>query len=162
VEKLEANMGLILVKYEVSVRMITLTIKSTCMGMIMDLWSIGQDLLGMSGKFKEAKKEKKEAASKLFNMIADVLKDTYDKLLNHVYPAGNCQQLLLYGTELYDKAKDIIGEQKARELSEKIVAAHNIEQLYYELQNINLPQKELATLDEAAGFFKATANLMML
>lgn len=63
------------------------------------LWSIGQDLPGLSDKFKEAKKEKKEAVLKLFGLIADVLKDTDHKLLNHVYPAGNCQQLLMYGNE---------------------------------------------------------------
>lgn len=132
------------------------------MSIIKDLWDIGKDLLGMSDKFKQAKKEKKEAAAKLFHLVADVLKDTYDKLSNKVYPGGNCQQLLVYGGELYERTKDIIGEDKARELSDKIIASHKVEQLYYELQNTNLSQDALLQLDEASGFFKATANLMML
>ena len=132
------------------------------MGIVKDLWDIGQDLLGMSDKFKNAGKEKKEAASKLFLLIGGVLEDTYQKLSNKVYPGGNCQQLLIYGNELYDRTKEIIGEQKARELSDKIVASHKVEQLYYELENTELPKNELAFLDEASGFFKATANLMML
>lgn len=132
------------------------------MGIVKDLWDIGQDLLGMSDKFKQAKKEKKEAASKLFSLIGDVLHDTFDKLSHKIYPAGNCQQLLVYGQELYDKTKDIIGDQKARDLSEKIVASHKVEQLYYELENTSLPQQELTSLDEASGFFKATANLILL
>ena len=132
------------------------------MGIIKDLWDIGQDLLGLSDKFKDAAKEKKEAASKLFLLIGGVLEDTYQKLLNKVYPRGNCQQLLIYGNELFYRTKDIIGEQKARELWDKIVAAHKVEQLYYELENTDIPKNELAFLEEASGFFNATANLMML
>jgi hypothetical protein len=132
------------------------------MSIVKDLWDIGQDLFGMSDKFKQAKKEKREAAANLFSLIGDVLSDTYEKLSHKIYPAGNCQQLLIYGTELYDKTKDIIGDQKARQLSEKIVAAHKVEQLYHELQNTNLSQQELIFLDEASGFFKATANLMLV
>ena len=132
------------------------------MGMIKDLWDIGQDLLGMSEIFKNAKKDKKEAASKLFILIGDLLKDTFDKLSNQTYPAGNCQQLLIYGQELFVKTKDIIGQQKARELSDKIIASHKVELLYHELENSNISKKDLTSLDEASGFFKATGNLIVL
>src|SRR5947208_965978 len=121
------------------------------MSIVKDLWDIGQDLFGMSDKFKQAKKEEKEAASKLFNLIGEVLKDTYDKLSNKIYPKGNCQQLLLYGDALYEKTKEIIGDKKARELSEKLVAAHKVEGLYYELENPDMSQEELSYLDEASG-----------
>ena len=132
------------------------------MGIIMDFWNIGKDLFDVSDKFKEAEKDRKEAASKLFNAIGDVLKDTYEKLLHQTYPAGNCQQLLLYGHQLYDKTKDVIGEEKAHELAEKILAAHKVEQLYHELENTNTSQSDLEILDEASGFFKATANIILL
>ena len=130
------------------------------MEIILGLLSLGKDLFDLLDKFKQAKKEKKEEASHLFNAIADVLKDTFEKLSNKVYPAGNCQQLLMYGRELYDKTKDIVGEQKAHELAEKIVASHKVESLFHELQNINMPEKELEKLDEASGYFRATANLI--
>jgi hypothetical protein len=132
------------------------------MGIIKDLWDVGQDLLGMSEKFKLADKQKKTSASALFNLIGDLLKDTHDKLENGIYPAGNCQQLLIYGNQIYDKTKEVIGDKEAKLISEKIVASYNVEQLFYELENSKISKKELVALDEVSGFFRATANLLLL
>lgn len=130
------------------------------MGLLKDIWDIGQDLLGLSGDLKKGKQEQKDRLADLFLNIANVLTDTYDKLMQDIYPGGNCVQLDVFSQELYDKMKPITGEDKAKALADKLASSHKVELLFGQLSTGEIDKKELLQLDEAAGFFKATAAML--
>lgn len=130
------------------------------MGLLKDIWDIGHDLLGLSGDLKTGKQEQKDRLAELFLNIANVLTDTYDKLMQNIYPGGNCVQLDVFSQELYDKMKPITGEDKAKALADKLASSHKVELLFGQLSNGEIEKKELRQLDEAAGFFKATAAML--
>lgn len=132
------------------------------MGLLKDIWDIGHDLLGLSGELKKGKQEQKGRLAELFLNIANVLSDTYDKLMQNIYPAGNCVQLDVFSQELYDKMKPITGEDKAKALADKLASSHKVELLFGQLSTGEIDKKELLKLDEAAGFFRATAAMLKL
>ena len=116
----------------------------------------------MSDKLKRQDKEKREALSKFFMQIGEVIKDTYEKLVNNTYPAGNCEQLELFSEELYEETKGVLGEAKANTLSQKLKQAHRVEKLYGELHDGTVDKKELILLDETSGHFIATSKMLLV
>ncbi|HUS00470.1 MAG TPA: hypothetical protein VMY77_02015 [Chitinophagaceae bacterium] len=130
--------------------------------MIKDLWDIGKEIFDMSDTLKKQDKDKRESLSKLLLHIGNVIKDTYHKLLNNVYPAGNCQQLEIFSEELFKLTTNILGETKARSLSNKLMQAHEVEKLLGEVQQGNVDKKELVLLDEASGNFIAASQLVLI
>ena len=75
------------------------------------------------------------------------------------YPAGSCQQLLVFSEEFPVVMGSIIGAVKAEAFAGQLKEVHKIEQLYGELQGLSESDKELhlRKLDETAGLFRATA-----
>lgn len=132
------------------------------MGMIRDLWEIGKELFDISDKLKKQNKEKRESLSILLGHIGDVIKDTYEKLSQNIYPGGNCEQLDVFSGALYKETIDILGEPKAKMLSQKLKQAHEVERLLGELQNGTVDKKELMLLDATSGYFIAVSKLLLV
>ena len=130
------------------------------MGLLKDIWDIGHDLLGLSGDLKKGKQEQKDRLADLFINIANVLTDTYDKLMQNIYPGGNCVQLDVFSQELFDKMKPVTGEDKAKALADKLASSHKVELLFNQLSNGEIEKKELMQLQETAGCFRATAAML--
>jgi hypothetical protein len=75
------------------------------------------------------------------------------------YPAGSCQQLLVFSDEFPVVMGAIIGTAKAEAFGGQLKEVHRIEQLYGELQGLPEAEREprLRKLDDTAGLFRATA-----
>ncbi len=129
-------------------------------GMIGDLWSIGKEVFSMTDKIKGIKKEQRDRLADLLEHIGQVLSDTYKKLDAGQYPAGNCEQLEVFSEELKTKLEPVEGAQKAELLANKLKQVHEVEKLYGMLSNGQIQKEELLQLDEAAGYFIATAKLL--
>jgi hypothetical protein len=136
-------------------------LKAIIMGMINDLWEIGKDIFDVSDKLKNQSKEKRESLSMLLNSIAEVVDDTYKKLSGNIYPAGNCQQLEVFSDELYEKTLPILGEEKAKKLTDKLKQSHEVEKLLGDLNSGAIERKDLQLLDETSGYFFASAKLLL-
>ena len=132
------------------------------MGLIIDLWQIGKDIIDLIDLLKKQKKEKRESLSNLLLHIGEVIKDTYEKLSNDIYPGGNCQQLEMFSDDLYKQTHNVLGDQKARLLSDKLKQAHEVEKLFGDLHSGAVDKKELRLLDETSGHFIAASKLILL
>lgn len=132
------------------------------MGMIKDLWEIGKELFDISDKLKKQSTEKREKLSNLLANVGGVIKDTYEQLSNNVYPGGNCQQLELFSDELFEKTREVLGDLKARNLSDKLKQAHEVERLHSDINSGKVDKKELMLLDETSGYFMASSKLILV
>ena len=130
--------------------------------MIKDIWDIGKEIFDISGKLKAQKKEKKLALSNLLQHIGEVLNDTYEKLSRNIYPGGNCEQLEVFSKELYDILIDVIGEEKSRQLSDKLMQAHEVERLQNDIYTGKVDINELKLLDESSGYFIAVSKMLLI
>lgn len=130
--------------------------------MIKDLWDIGKEIFDLSDKFRQQAKEKRQSLSVLLQHIGEVIKDTTDKLANNIYPGGNCQQLELFSAELFNQTKEILGQDKATFLSDKLKQAHEVEKLLGDLQSGVIDKKDLQQLEVTSGYFIATSKIILV
>ena len=127
--------------------------------MIELLLKLGQAIFGLRKDFQQADIAKRGRAADFLSAIAEAIEVTSAQLREGRYPAGSCQQLLVFSDEFPAVMGAIIGATKAETFATQLKDVHRIEQLYGELQGLPESERELRLrkLDETAGLFRATA-----
>jgi hypothetical protein len=127
--------------------------------MIELLLKLGQAIFGLRKDLQQADIAKRGRAADFLSAIAEAIELTGAQLRGGRYPAGSCQQLLVFSSEFPTVMGAIIGAEKAEAFATQLKEVHRIEQLYGELQGLPESERELRLrkLDETAGLFRATA-----
>jgi hypothetical protein len=127
--------------------------------MIELLLKLGQALFGLRKDFQQADIAKRGRAADFLAAIAEAIETTGAQLRESRFPAGACQQLLVFSEAMTEVMGPIIGTAKAADFATQLKAVHQIEHLYGELKELPEPERELRLrkLDETAGLFRATA-----
>jgi hypothetical protein len=127
--------------------------------MIELLLKLAQGLFGMRKEFQQADIAKRARAADFLSAIADAIDATATQLRNDQYPAGSCQQLLVFSEAMPEVMGAIIGKEKATSFGSQLKSVHEVEQLYGELKQLPPEEREqrLRKLDETAGTLRATA-----
>jgi hypothetical protein len=123
------------------------------------LLKLGQAIFGLRKDFQQADVARRGRAADFLAAIAEAIEMTGAQLREGRYPAGSCQQLLVFSDEFPAVMGEIIGAAKAETFASQLKEVHRIEQLYGELQGLPEAESELRLrkLDETAGLFRATA-----
>lgn len=129
------------------------------MTIIDTIFTVGQRLLGLRDELAKAKQARKAEVSEFLGEIAVIIEETSASLKQGLYPHGKCQELLTHARNMEAAVGDLIGQEQAGELGRQLKAAWEVERLYGELGGVALDeqQRKLGVLDQAAGFFRATA-----
>jgi hypothetical protein len=101
--------------------------------MIELLLKLAQGIFGLRKDFQQADIAKRGRAAEFLSKIAEAIEMTAAQLREGRYPAGACQQLLVFSEEMTGVMGDIIGEEKAATFAKELKAVHEVEQLYGEL-----------------------------
>lgn len=127
--------------------------------MIELLLKLGQAVFGLRKDLQQADIAQRGRAADFLSAIAEAIELTGAQLREGRYPAGSCQQLLIFSEEFPNVMGAIIGAAKAEAFASQLKEVHKIEQLYGELQGLPESESELRLrkLDETAGLFRATA-----
>lgn len=126
--------------------------------MIGDILEIARTLFGLGEKFTKARAERRARIADYFGAISQTISKVSESLKENEVPHGKCAEMATYADLLPETIGDVIGSEKAKELSTRLKDAHEVEMLLYDLHNAPDRDQELAQLDEAAGLFKALAN----
>jgi hypothetical protein len=127
--------------------------------MIELLLKLAQGIFGLRKDFQQADIAKRGRAADFLSKIAEAIEMTAAQLREGRYPAGACQQLLVFSEEMTGVMGDIIGAEKAATFAKELKAVHEVEQLYGELKSLAESERDvrLRKLDETAGLLRATA-----
>jgi len=128
--------------------------------MIEKILSVADKLFSLRGEFRKAHREKRDRIADLFEKISKCIADVSTELKADKEPYGKCAEMLTYANMLEDTVKDEIGEEKAEQLAQDLIDAHEVEALWIQLHNAPDRDNQLAKLDQASGVFIAIANLL--
>jgi hypothetical protein len=123
------------------------------------LLKLGQSIFGLRKDFQQADIAKRGRAAEFLSAIAQTIELTAAQLRIGDYPAGSCQELLVFSNEMPGILGGIIGVNKASAFAKELESVHEIEKLHAELGQLAESERELRLhkLDETAGLFRATA-----
>jgi hypothetical protein len=116
----------------------------------------------MSNQLRDADRQRRSDLAELLGKISDCLAEVSVKIRAGDVPYGHCAELLTYANELPSRINKQVGEDKANELGQQLADAHNVEQFGIEVGALADKEPSLASLDEAAGTFRALSNLVRL
>ena len=125
------------------------------------LWEAGKTAYEIATGLKKKKEEDRKKLSVLFGHIGQLLHETYLELDHGNYPAGHCHQISIFGNEIKQNFKKLIGESKAEKLSALLLTAHQVELLYGMLASGEVEKAELIKLEESSGEFIAASKLIL-
>jgi hypothetical protein len=125
-------------------------------------YEVSKSIYDLRSKFSDADYNRKQAISLYFQKIASTLKDVVASLRANFVPHGNCQKMLDYAEQMPSAIGDYVGTGKAIELSEKLKAAYDVEQLFNDLPSFENREERFAVLEKAAGNFEATADTLLV
>lgn len=121
--------------------------------------SVAKNLFSLREEFQKARRAKRDRIARLFEDISKCIAGVSTELKEEIYPTGKCAEMYTYATTLKDIIKDEIGEEKAEELTNDLIEAHEVELLLGKLHNAPDRDIQLAKLDEASGIFLALSNI---
>ena len=123
------------------------------------IWEVGRGLFGVRGELQKARRDRRDRLANYFSDLASLIEEVSASLRTNQYPHGSCAQLQTLAQLMAKTLKGLADPDDAREYQEKLMRVWEIEQLFSQLQrqsNVKV-NKCLAELDEAAGYFRATA-----
>jgi len=131
-------------------------------GIVGTLLDVGLKLFGLRGELSKARQARKQQVADFLNSIGKNIEDASTSLKQGIYPHGTCQMLLTHSQQIESSIGDLVGNQQAAELGSQLHEVWQIERLHSELGS--QPQEErkrnLQVLDQAAGLFRATAEIV--
>lgn len=108
--------------------------------------------------------KRKKAITGYYRAIARTLGEAAEHLRRGVVPHGTCGEMLGYAHQLPAEIGDVIGQEQAAALSQKLMESYRVESFGH--QFMHLPQAErdakFGVLDEAAGYFRAAARSLQV
>jgi len=114
------------------------------------------DLLGKSNVRKDARREK---VAQYVDEIAKTIHEAAQTFKAGDVPHGSCAVMEQLALALPKTIGDFVGDTEALDLQGKLLRAHNVETFMYGIPKKNKKEREqsIATMEEAAGLFKAAA-----
>lgn len=99
-----------------------------------------------------------EKVADTLEKISDILKDTYEKISNDIYPHDNCRILEIFCNQLEGLIKSELSEDNKKLLIDSIRESTNIEKLYYKREDGETLERILIS----SGDFKSMSILIRL
>jgi len=127
-----------------------------------NILNVAKSLSGFRDRLKEEDQAQRERISRLFDAIGDCLIAVCSEIRAGTVPYGRCSELVTYDHELPDLISGKVGEEKANELGSTLYSAYNVEGMAIDLSEQQDKEPYLQKIDEAAGKFKALANLLLI
>jgi len=123
------------------------------------LWDVGKGIFGIRGELQKARRERRDRLANYFSELAELIESVSASLRTNQYPHGSCAQLHTLAQLMSSTLQGLVKPREARTFQKKLMRVWEIEQLFGELQGKPKTRvnKRLVELDEAAGFFRATA-----
>ena len=120
---------------------------------------VGKGLFGARNDLQKARRDRRDRLAAYFGDMAALIESVSASLKIQQYPHGSCAQLHALAQLMQKTLRGLVDPEEARAYQEKLMQVWEIEQLFGQLQSKPDPlvQKSLIQLDEAAGFFRATA-----
>lgn len=108
--------------------------------------------------------KRKKAIAAYYRAIAKTLAEAAEALRQGTVPHGKCGEMLGYAQQLPSEIGDVIGQEQAAALSQKLMESYRVE--HFGGQFMHLPTAErdakFGGLDEAAGYFRAAARSLQV
>jgi hypothetical protein len=134
------------------------------------LLNVSKALFGLGGVLKTAKRERRVRIAELLDSIGDAVRDLAEQLRDP-QPGGSpwsrCTELNTYGNELADVLDGVLPDATSDKLGDQLRRATTARGLLMEVTEARDAgagstdrEVQLRALDEAAGTFRATANLL--
>lgn len=123
------------------------------------LWNVGKDIYDRRQDFQKARRERRRKLAHYFGDLASLIESVSASLKINKYPHGTCAQLEASAKLMTRTVKGLVDAKSGRLYQDKLMEVWEIEQLYHQLQGKSKSRikAKLIILDEAAGFFRATA-----
>ena len=99
-----------------------------------------------------------------YRRIARTLNEAAEALRQGTIPYGKCGEMEAHAMMLPEELGDVIGHKQAAALAGKLLEAHRVEGFGYQFMQLPLAERnaKFGTLDEAAGYFCAAADVLRL
>ena len=123
------------------------------------IWEVGKGIFGFRGELQKARRDRRDRLASYFSDLASLIESVSASLRVNQYPHGSCAQLQALAQLMSKTLKGLVDADEARQYQDKLLQVWKIEQLFGQLQGLPKSQvsKRLVEMDEAAGFFRATA-----
>ena len=123
------------------------------------IWEVGKGLFGIRNDLQKAGRDRRDRLAAYFGDLAALIESVSASLKVQQYPHGSCAQLHALAQLMQETLRGLVDPVQARDYQEKLMQVWEIEQLFGQLQGKpdTAVQKSLIQMDEAAGFFRATA-----
>ena len=134
------------------------------------LLNVSKALFGLGGVLKTAKRERRVRIAELLDSVGDCFRDLAEQLRNP-QPGGSpwsrCTELSTYGDELADVLDGVLPDATSDQLGKQLRRATTARGVLMEVTEARDAgagstnrEVQLRALGEAAGTFRATANLL--
>jgi hypothetical protein len=120
----------------------------------------GKTILDLFGKVQIKNTNRREKVADYLSEIAKTINDAAQVFKEDKIPHGSCATMEQLAKLLPESIGDFIGKPESIKLQEKLLRAHNIETFMYEIPKKNKKERDasVAKMEQAAGFFEATAS----
>jgi hypothetical protein len=107
---------------------------------------------------------RKRAIARYYRAIAKTLTEAAEALRHGVIPHGKCGEMLGYAHQLPAELGDVIGQQQAAALSQKLLESYAVERFGHPFMHLPKPERDakFGLLDEAAGYFRAAVRSLQV
>ena len=122
---------------------------------------VAREIFRLNSMIAAEKPDRRERVAAYYQKIANTLKEVVASLRAYERPTGNCEKMLLYGAQLPDHIGDLIGMDRAKELSRKLRDAYHVEGLIIDLDGVADREASLADLEKAAAYFEVSADSLL-
>jgi len=123
--------------------------------------ALARDMLNANPKIEKAPPARKEAIARYYQKISTTLNHVEKELRANQTPHGDCSKMREYAEQLPKAIGDYVGQQTARDLSNRLLGAYQVEGLFMELENIPNREERLRDLGKAAAYFEVAADSLM-
>lgn len=129
--------------------------------MIIDeILGVAKELFGLRDLLSKAKADRRAKVATFFENVSGCVADVSTSLKEGQVPHGKCAEMEVYAQELPALVADELGKDRAQALGGRLRAAYEVERILGELPANSDRDEELAKLDQAAGVFRALANVV--
>lgn len=130
------------------------------MSKVKDIWQTGYELREMADSLKCRKVTERIKMAELLEHIGHVINSTYRTLSIGQFPTGNQRRIEMLSEDLFYNLSFVVGEMRAKTLSEKIMTSHRAGLLHGMVTDKGVNQTELQMLREAATNFIETSKVL--
>lgn len=123
------------------------------------IWTLGKEIFAIRGELEKARRDRRDRLASYFSELAVLIETVSASLKIKKYPHGSCAQLHALAQLMQKTLRGLVSPEEARDFQDRLMRVWEIEQLFGQLERKrnSAVQKHLAELDEAAGYFRATA-----